>query len=49
MPRLKITYKMAIILATMSFGPMVAGQLTGLFQDETVELQKERVELPIKG
>ena len=44
MPRLKITYKMAIILATMSFGPMVAGQLTGLFQDETVELQKERVE-----
>lgn len=44
MPRLKITYKMAIILATMSFGPMVAGQLTGLFQDETVELQKERAE-----
>jgi diguanylate cyclase (GGDEF)-like protein len=44
MPRLKITYKMAIILATMSFGPMLAGQLTGLFQDDSIELQKERAE-----
>jgi diguanylate cyclase (GGDEF)-like protein/PAS domain S-box-containing protein len=42
MPRLKITYKMAIILATMSFGPMLAGGITGMIPFESNEAQKAR-------
>ena len=44
MPKLKITYKMAIILSTMSFGPMLAGSLSGLVKDESLEKQKQRSE-----
>ncbi len=45
MPRIKITYKMAIILATMSFGPMLAGGITGLIpiMDTTIAKNREEV------
>ncbi len=42
MPRLKITYKMAIILATMSFGPMLAGGMSGLISFDNSQIQRER-------
>lgn len=42
MPRLKITYKIAIILATMSFGPMLAGGITGLIPFQDTDAQRER-------
>ena len=42
MLRLKITYKMAIILATMSFGPMLAGGITGMIPFENNQSQRER-------
>ena len=42
MPRLKITYKMAIILATMSFGPMLAGGISGMIPFENNQTQRER-------
>jgi diguanylate cyclase (GGDEF)-like protein len=42
MPRLKITYKMAIILATMSFGPMLAGGITGMIPFESNEAHQQR-------
>ena len=42
MPRLTITYKMAIILATMSFGPMLAGGITGLIPFENKQAQRDR-------
>jgi diguanylate cyclase (GGDEF)-like protein/PAS domain S-box-containing protein len=45
MPRLKITYKMAIILATMSFGPMLASSLTSLFIEDPGEIQRNRAEI----
>jgi diguanylate cyclase (GGDEF)-like protein/PAS domain S-box-containing protein len=45
MPRLKVTYKMAIILATMSFGPMLAGGITGMIPFESNDLQKERYDV----
>lgn len=45
MPRLKITYKMAIILATMSFGPMLAGGISGLISFDNNQLQRDRQEI----
>ena len=45
MPRLKITYKMAIILATMSFGPMLAGGISGMIPFENNQAQRERQEI----
>ena len=45
MPRLKITYKMAIILATMSFGPMLAGGISGMIPFENNQTQRERQEV----
>ncbi|MEQ1830772.1 MAG: hypothetical protein ABL921_32780, partial [Pirellula sp.] len=42
MPRLKITYKMAIILATMSFGPMLAGGITGMIPFENHQIHRQR-------
>lgn len=42
MLKLKITYKMAIILATMSFGPMLAGGITGMIPFEGNEVHKQR-------
>jgi diguanylate cyclase (GGDEF)-like protein/PAS domain S-box-containing protein len=42
MPQLKITYKMAIILATMSFGPMLAGGITGMIPFENNQVLRER-------
>ncbi len=45
MPRLKITYKMAIILATMSFGPMLAGGISGLISFENNQAQKDRQDI----
>jgi diguanylate cyclase (GGDEF)-like protein/PAS domain S-box-containing protein len=45
MPRLKITYKMAIILATMSFGPMLAGGISGLISFEDNQTQKDRQDI----
>ncbi len=45
MPRLKITYKMAIILATMSFGPMLAGGISGLISFENNQVQKDRQDI----
>ncbi|MCU0713046.1 MAG: diguanylate cyclase [Pirellula sp.] len=44
MPKLKITYKMAIILATMSFGPMMAGNLVNLLTPDLQRIQVERSE-----
>jgi hypothetical protein len=43
--RLKITYKIAIILATMSFGPMLAGGITGLIPFENNEAHKQRQDI----
>lgn len=48
MPRLKITYKMAIILATMSFGPMLAGVITGMIPLENAELRLNREDVSRK-
>ncbi len=45
MPRLKITYKMAIILATMSFGPMLAGGITGLIPFQDTDVQRARQDI----
>jgi len=45
MPRLKITYKMAIILATMSFGPMLAGGISGMIPFENNQTQLARQEV----
>ena len=45
MPRLKITYKMAIILATMSFGPMLAGGISGMISFEDNQPQKDRQDI----
>ncbi len=45
MPRLKITYKMAIILATMSFGPMLAGGISGMIPFENNQKQRERQDI----
>ena len=44
MPKIKITYKMAIILATMSFGPMMAGNLVNLLTPDLQKIQVERSE-----
>ena len=45
MPRLKITYKMAIILATMSFGPMLAGGISGLISFDNNQVQRDRQDI----
>ena len=45
MPRLKITYKMAIILATMSFGPMLAGGISGMIPFENNQTQRDRQDI----
>ena len=45
MPRLKITYKMAIILATMSFGPMLAGGISGMIPFENNQAQRDRQDI----
>ncbi len=45
MPRLKITYKMAIILATMSFGPMLAGGISGMIPFENNQMQRDRQDI----
>jgi diguanylate cyclase (GGDEF)-like protein/PAS domain S-box-containing protein len=45
MPKVKITYKMAIILATMSFGPMVAGNLVSLLTPDVQKIFAERSEV----
>ncbi len=45
MPRLKITYKMAIILATMSFGPMLAGGISGMIPFESNQTLRERQDI----
>ncbi len=45
MPRLKITYKMAIILATMSFGPMLAGGISGMIPFESNQTQRDRQDI----
>ena len=45
MPRLKITYKMAIILATMSFGPMLAGGISGMIPFENNQKQRDRQDI----
>ncbi|MFN7841956.1 MAG: diguanylate cyclase [Pirellula sp.] len=44
MPKIKITYKMAIILAAMSFGPMMAGHLVNLLTPDLQRIQVERSE-----
>jgi diguanylate cyclase (GGDEF)-like protein/PAS domain S-box-containing protein len=48
MPKIKITYKMAIILATMSFGPMMAGNLLSLLTPDLQRVQVERTEVSQK-
>ena len=45
MPRLKITYKLAIILATMSFGPMLAGGISGMIPFENNQTQRDRQDI----
>ena len=45
MPRLKITYKMAIILATMSFGPMLAGGISGMIPFDNDQTQRDRQDI----
>jgi len=45
MPRLKITYRMAIILATMSFGPMLAGGISGMIPFENNQTQRDRQDI----
>ena len=45
MPRLKITYKLAIILATMSFGPMLAGGITGMIPFENNQTLRDRQDI----